>query len=342
MIYSVVTTRIPFYVRWIILCMVLLLGSTHIGLAELTMIPLSIKVDSKTGYRIRLTNGDILSGVITDKDTDRATDDTPERQYIKLKTGVGLLKIYADEIAEILTTDEVYRHSHRVFFMPTAESIGNNHFIGSWELVMLYAGAGIGDRVSVTAGRTFIPTLSSEEQFSLINAKVQLYTTPPSDAPVRTKVNVGGTTVYETETDFTGRISLAAGAQWTALQQARISTLYAVGTYTQGRSSISALLFYKGAGSETIFLNGRQLGNTVFQYPTGSMGVALGVDVRFPERQDIHFIGELWNTDISRPVGTGLMVGLRLTNSTLSADFGIATTTNLDVLPMVNFVWTPF
>lgn len=328
--------------RGCILCVALFCGSWLTLSAELTAIPTFVKSDAKTAYRVRLTNGDMLSGVVTDKDTDRATADEPERQYLKLKTSVGLLKIYADEIAEITHQDDAYRHGHRIFFMPTAESIGNNHFVGSWELVMLYAGAGIGDIVSVTAGRTIIPTLSSSEQFSLINTKVKLYSTPPSDAPVRTKVNVGGATVYETETDVTGRISLSAGAQWTALQQARMSTLYAVGTYTQGRASISALLFYKGGGDETIFLSGRQLGNTSFQYPTGAMGVGFGVDVQFPERNDIHFIGELWNADISRPVGTALMIGLRLTNSTLSADFGIATTTNFDILPMVNFVWTPF
>lgn len=310
--------------------------------AELTTLPASLKIDAKTVYRIRLTNGDMITGVITDKDTDRAIADEPERTYIKFKTDVGLLKIYADEISDIILKDASYRHNHRLFFMPTAESIGNNHFLGSWELLMLYGGAGIGDILSITAGRTIIPTLSSQEQFSLINAKVLLYATPPSDVPVRTKLNIGGTTVYESETDETGRIALAGGVQWTALQQARISTVYTVGTYTQGRSALSALLFYKAGGDETIFLSGRQLGSTLFRYPSGAFGVGLGLDVRFPERNDIHFIGELWNADISRPVGTAVILGIRLTNSTLSADFGIATTTNLDILPVVNFVWTPF
>ncbi|MBK9246539.1 MAG: hypothetical protein IPM69_00115 [Ignavibacteria bacterium] len=114
---------------------------------------------------MRLKTGDILTGYIVEL----VTDET-EGAGIKIKTAIGIATIYAKQIADLRLQEEANRHSHRLYIMPTAEPIGSNHFIGNYEGVFLYAGAGW-KFLSVTAGRTFVPTVPSSEQFSVMTAK---------------------------------------------------------------------------------------------------------------------------------------------------------------------------
>ena len=97
-----------------------------------------------------------------------------EGEGIKFSTEIGTATIYEDQILEIKKVKNYYRQDHRIYLLPTANPIGNNHFIGNFELLMFYAGAGISDIVSITAGRTFMPSIRSDQQLSVANAKVTL------------------------------------------------------------------------------------------------------------------------------------------------------------------------
>jgi hypothetical protein len=291
------------------------------------LIPLSsVVADGKTEYAVRLTNGDIITGTVAKIVTLTKSSKEAEDGII-VQTRMGDLTIYASEIAEITPRAKLYRHAHRIYIMPTAEPIGQNHFIGSWELVMLYGGVGIGNIVSITAGRSFVPTLAAEEQVSLINAKA---------------------TVYSVDLDDSGnRGTFAVGANLTFAQaitgiSSQIWNIYGAATFSGARTSITALAFTKIGEPSVYPIRARDLLNTAFRYDAGSIGVGVGLDSRLTERNDLHVIGELWNPNVTRLSNTAVLLGLRLCNTSVAMDFGLAVFTQPLVVPFVSFAWTPF
>src|ERR1700754_4350576 len=78
-----------------------------------------IRPDPEMRYYLRLTGGDILTGVIVD-----VFEDQDKGEAIKFKTSIGTATIYASQIEELSPVEEAYPHSHRVFLMPSAEPIG--------------------------------------------------------------------------------------------------------------------------------------------------------------------------------------------------------------------------
>jgi hypothetical protein len=50
----------------------------------------------------------------------------------------------------------------------------------------------------------------------------------------------------------------------------------------------------------------------------------------------------LWNSDITKPSNSGILLGFRIGNSNVSADFGLAIFTTPYFIPFTSFVWTPF
>jgi hypothetical protein len=270
-------------------------------------------------YYLRLINGDVLSGVLVD-----VFDDEEHGEAVKLKTAIGTATIYAEQIAELTPMDEVYPHAHRIFIMPTADPIGNNHFVGLYELFFLYGGVGIADIVSITAGRTIVPLIPSSDQISTVNIKATLYREDNKTMP--------------------GHISFALGANLAWLNAPnQLLNMYGVATFTGARARISGVLFYKATGEDVITLNGGTIGSTLLNYERGSVGIGVGLDTKLTDgRYDIHVIGELWNHNIARPTNTAVMLGFRLWNTTFSADFGLTFFTAPAVVPVANFVWTPF
>jgi hypothetical protein len=56
---------------------------------------------------------------------------------------------------------------------------------------------------------------------------------------------------------------------------------------------------------------------------------------------DVHVICELWNPDIAKPMNSGALLGLRIANTHVAADFGLSVWTAPAIAPFVSFVWTP-
>ena len=266
---------------------------------------------------IRLTNGDILKCQILDLGFEKG-----QLTSISVQTKIGKTKIYLSEIIEILPWSSYNRNSHRIFLLPTAEPIENNHFIGNVELLMLYGGFGISKYFSFTAGQSIVPAIRSDQQITLLNAKA---------------------TVYQEYWDsMYGHISLALGGNMVMVNSYnKISHIYGAVSFTTEKSIFTASLYSKIGDKDFYEVN---LGNNLYTFPfeNGSFGIALGIDSRFSTTNDTHFIGELWNSDITKPSNSGILLGFRIGNSNVSADFGLAIFTTPYFIPFTSFVWTPF
>ena len=142
-------------------------------------------------YIVRLTNGDIISG-----EYDSFISDPEDGDAIKLRTDIGTALIYSDQIVEINIEEDYYRHKHRVFVLPTAEPISNDHFIGDFELLFLYCGIGIGDWVSITAGRSVLPSIPAKHQISDINLKTTLMNSYFGDANRKISLALGANIAF--------------------------------------------------------------------------------------------------------------------------------------------------
>jgi hypothetical protein len=307
-------------VVWCVALCVVLCFSSRVLHAQLISLS-TVNPDGQTVYVIRLTNGDMLTGtvrkIITLTKSNREAEDG-----IILQTQMGDLTIYASEIAEITMRSRLYRHAHRIYIMPTAEPIGTNHFVGVWQLLLLYGGAGIGN-ISLTAGRSWIPTVPAEEQLTLVNGKVTVYNDVIDGSGNRAAFALGGNLAF-------------------ANAQNLIGNIYGVATFTSSRSSITGLVFTKVNDQSLYTVRARDFLNATLRYAPGAVGIGVGVDTKFSERHDVHFIGELWNPDLTRLANTGFVLGLRLCNTSLSMDVGLALVPQPFLLPFVSFAWTPF
>ena len=268
-------------------------------------------------YIFRLKNGDVITGMVNNE-----VEVDNYGKGISLETQLGEAVIFYDQIEEYKLEEENYRHAHRVYFMPTAEPIGDDHFIGNFELLFLYGGFGIMDKISVTAGRSIIPTIASEEQISELNVKFSV--------------------LEEKWENFDGKLDFAVGGNLAFLNSDnRLIHAYTVATFQKRRSRFSASVFYK-LGSEDFYQPNFRDNIFDVNYNDGAVGLALGLDTKFTHWHDIHFIGELWNANIAKPQDTGVLLGFRLANTKFSADFGLAFFTSPFVAPFFSFVWTPF
>lgn len=270
---------------------------------------------------IRLSNGDILTCEI--KDIDSKEDNL---LGLTVTTKIGKTTIYANEIIEIIPINKLNRQSHRIYFLPTAEPISKNHFIGNFELLFFYAGIGITDYFSITAGRSVIPGTPGEYQISLLNAKATVYKQYWESAP--------------------GHMSVAVGVNQAWLNSDnRLTHAYSSLSFTTEKSIYTGSVYAKLSGGDLYefkLSNGINLDNYPFVYEDGAFGIALGLDTKFSTMKDVHVIAELWNSNISQPTNTGVLLGVRIGNSKVSADFGLAFFTSPYLLPFTSFTWTPF
>ena len=266
---------------------------------------------------IRLINGDIITGEIIEFVSSEAKGDG-----IRFRTLLGTTLIYESEIASVRAFEDYNRHSHRSFLMPTALPIGDNHFVGCYELLFLYGGFGIGDVFSCTAGKSFAPGARWDQQLSELNAKF---------------------TVYQQKFDNQdGAIALAAGANLAFVNDNnRLIHAYAVGTYTGTVSHVSAAIFTK-LGSQDYAQIKFNHESIDMNYPDGAFGLAFGLDTKFARWNNLYFIGEIWNNDIDRASNTAILLGVRHASTRFSADFGLAFFTQPFAVPFISFVWTPF
>lgn len=268
-------------------------------------------------YVFKLKNGDLVTGLVNNE-----VEVKEFGKGVSVETQLGEAVIFYDQIEEYRLEEEQYRHAHRVYFMPTAVPIGDNHFVGNFELLFLYGGFGIMDKISVTAGRSIIPTIRSEEQITDLNIKF--------------------TIVEEEYEDFDGKLDVALGGNLAFVNNNnRFVHAYAVATFKKKRSRLSLALFSK-LGSEDIYRPSFKNNFFDINYANGAMGLAIGLDTKFTSWHDIHFIGEMWNANIAKPQDTGVLLGFRLANTKFGADFGLAFFTTPVVAPFFSFVWTPF
>lgn len=271
-------------------------------------------------YIVRLANGDLLTGKILEIIPKGA--DTPEEGII-LETMLGKLTIFVGEISEIRPRRSFYRHNHRAYIMPTAEPIGTDHFLGLWEFLFLYGGVGITDYVSVTAGRTIAPFVAFEEQATLVNVKI---------TPASFELDESGNRLF---TCIGGNFALANAVNpfWHA---------YAGATFKSSRTSITGHVFCKVNEPSVYRIRAGNFLDFSARYPGGTIGIGAALDTRLSDRHDLHFIGELWNANVLQPSATAVLCGLRISNSAVSMDAGLAFFTQPFVFPFVSFAWTPF
>jgi hypothetical protein len=276
-----------------------------------------ITPDKNTQYIIRLNNGDIVSGYIIEM-----VNDPAEGEGIKVQTVIGNAIIFANQIVDIDAKDDNYRHSHSVYLLPTAMPVGNNYFVGIYELLFLYAGGGIGDWLSITAGHSFLPAISSTQQISTIDVKFSLVSLQFEDVARKLTLALGGNMAFVNNNN-------------------RFVHLYGVGTVELSRTMLTTVVFVK-TGSQDIYnlYFGNNLVNLI--YEDGSFGIGLGLDTKIIERHDLHLIGELWNSNVAKPSNTAILLGFRICNTSFSADFGLSFFTIPYAAPFVSFKWTPF
>ena len=270
-------------------------------------------------YIIRLTNGDMLSGPIVETSSDAGG------AFVRIGASIGRAKIYAKEIDWIGTRDDQYRHRHRGFIMPTAQPIRGDHFISLVEGVLPYFGVGISEYVSITGGRSLIPAIPWQDQVSVLNAK---FTIAKSENGLVDEgfqyYAVGVNAGWLNDVNFMGHI-------------------YGVATWTGKRTQASTMFFAKVAGKDAPIISaGTIISPFGFAYTNGTIGAALSLDTRFPEFHDLHFVGELWAQDLTKPANTMLYTGLRTANTVIAMDFGLALVPGPMVFPLVAFAWTPW
>jgi hypothetical protein len=288
------------------------------GIEEL---PKDLKFSNQE-YVIRLYNGDVFKAIILQE-----IEDKVDGKGIKVESMLGVINIYLDEIDEIRKAEKYNRHLHRHFVMPTAEPIGDDYFIGLWELAFAYAGFGITDYFSVTLGRSFVPYIGYDNQLSVVNLK-------------GTFIN---RKFYDPEGKEKGAFILGGGANLSWINNDNpFRHYYAVATFKGKTSRLTTNLFYKNSGEDIYTLKFGQAGNYIVSYPDGKIGVGLGLEDQLWNWRGVNILLELWNTDFTKPSSTGVFLGFRLFNSKFSTDFGIAFFTEPFVAPFVNFVFTPF
>lgn len=258
-------------------------------------------------YRIQLRSGDAFRCNLIGY-----TDST-----LTVQTEFGSVTLRKALVARFIAIDGPYRRRPNHFLMPTASPNPTGGFVTDYELGFLYAGIGVADLVSLSAGATLVPTLAIGSQLLHLNLKVTV----------------------ERNTDF----ELALGGSYTFLtSDFPYLHLYAVGTFPIGTGRYSAMVFYRAKGLETanIRLQLFNLDTTeVAVHYEGSLGAALGFDAPAFGRDDITWVGEIWNNDLLKPQNTVSMLGIRLTNEHLSADFGLALFSAPLVVPVTSFTW---
>ena len=272
---------------------------------------------SEEKYIIRLENGDILTGYIEQLHND------PERgPGIRFDTKIGVTVIYDEEILEISKYYESYRHAHRIFVMPTAQPIKDNHFIGNFELGFFYLGFGISDYLSITMGRSIIPGIPSYHQISIFNVKGSVFQMDWAETPGGMNLAVGTNLAYINHNN-------------------QILNFYGAATFHNDRTRVTATIFNK-QGPRSAYEIRFHDNLYPMNYENGAFGIGLGIDTKFPKWHSIHFIGEFVTPNIIKPTNAGVTMGIRHASTEFSADFGIAFFTQPFLVPFVSFVWTPF
>lgn len=282
----------------------------------------SIQLGKDQFYRMRLINGDILTGRYKEKGDNTIREDSAIIESIVMKTMMGDITLYSDEILHIAMIDDSYRHSSSLYVMPTADAINGNAYCSLTQLAFVQGGFGY-ENFSFNGGITLIPGMSFEEQGKHLNVKY---------------------TFYEEKQDIVpGHYTLAGGYSLIYANTANLlQHAYFVGSFHMPRTTLTTSLFFK-TGSEDVYdASAGRWGSGIIRFSNGSLGFGLGFDISLTARHDTKVLAELWCADIMRPRNSAGFLGLRLCNDRYSMDAGLAMFTAPAIIPAVKIQWLPF
>jgi hypothetical protein len=270
-----------------------------------------------TKYIIRLIGGDIIKGYVDDFNFKEG-----KVNEIVFTSQLGKGPIKVSKIKSIEVYEDYYKHNHRAYIMPTAYPISSNHYVGSFMLAVLYGGVGIYDYVSISGGRSLVPGVFEGQQFSNINIKATPYQTEWTDRPGGMAVGLGFNSAWVNDVNNFQHFFLNA-------------------SFKGERTIFTGMAFYKSGNRDLYTLSFRDQIQPV-TFADGNFGLGVALDTKLSNWESVHFIGEIWNGNITEPSNTGILAGLRLFNGQFSADFGILIFTEPIAAPFASFVWTPF
>jgi hypothetical protein len=274
-------------------------------------------------YRIRLMNGDVLTGQYKEKGENANREDSVSIESIIFITVFGEFTLYSDEIIRLQSLKHAYRQQSSLYFMPTADPIMDDGYVSLTQLVFPQIGFGY-ENLSINGGFTVLPEMSFSEQGKHLNVKYTFYNEEQEDIP--------------------GHYSLAGGYSLVYVNSANlIQHAYVVGSFHMPRTTLTTALFFK-TGSENIYRAsaGNWGSGGIINFNDGALGFGLGFDIRLFSRHDTRVLAELWCADIMRPRNSAGFIGLRLNNDRYSMDAGLAMFTAPAIVPAVRFQWLPF
>lgn len=258
-------------------------------------------------YIVLMKSGDSFRGNLV-----AHTDTT-----VTVRTEFGRVTIAKDLVEKFIPLDGPYRRRSQHFLMPTASPNGPGGFVSNYELGFYYGGFGIANGATITLGATLIPGVPLRHQLYHAGAK---FTIDRND-------------------DF--EVALGATYTWITTENP-YGHVYAVMTMPAGTGRYSIMALYRATGEDFATIAVAPFGGdtlkTSMHYPA-TLGAAFGFDGPAFGRDDMMWFGELWNNDVSKPQNTVTLVGIRLMNENLSADFGIALFTAPFVAPVISFMW---
>ncbi|GAB5466251.1 MAG: hypothetical protein Kapaf2KO_16870 [Candidatus Kapaibacteriales bacterium] len=271
--------------------------------------------DPEIKYNFRLADGGLLIGSI-----DSFIGDDKLGEGIIVNTLVGKVAIYHNNLIDAYMVEDANRHGHRAYIMPTAKPIGDDHFIGNWQVGLIHGGFGIYDIASISGGVTLLPGTGFQAYF--INGKF--------------------TVAQDEFDDKIGGYAIALGGVYSSVFHAKLAFAYANASFYGERTTLTGMFFGRVNAApdvETIKLYDRAF--PIF-LPQGAMGLGFSMDTKFSRWSNTRFVGELWAPDLTNPLNAAAMGGLRLDNNKVAYDFGVAVLLVPAIVPYFSFSWTPF
>lgn len=274
-----------------------------------------LNIDRNSEVLVRLTNGDLVSGVF-----DYVVEDE-QGTAIVLQTVLGETLIYVQQIAEIRSLHATYSFPHTLFVMPTALPIGSNHTASIVEIAVLRGSIGVTDYANVHVARSLIPAVESDQQIS--NLSLLINPSPSSPGIVQSHFSLGLNIAWVQDNN-------------------RTLTAVIAGTFENESSLVTGILGYTIEGIENRPVVFGTLSDPFnVNHPTGAVTLGIGVDSQISGFHNLRFMSELWFADVLQPTRTMLMGGLRYHTTNFAFDAGLALFPAPAVIPVLNISYSP-
>jgi hypothetical protein len=256
-------------------------------------------------YTIRLSDGSVLYGRVTEQTADALTVETQSGATVRLRRDqiVSIARLQGRVVNGEVWGDDP--HATRLFFGPTARAIprGEGYF-GVYELFFPFVSYGVTDRFTISGGTPVVPEAIG--QVFYLAPKYEVLRTPTASAAV------GVLALFATGQEEFGSVGL----------------LYGVGTFGSPDRALTV-----GATVPFVAADGE---NEVGDQPV----FMVGGEARMSRRTK--FITE--NYFMPGESGGLISGGVRFFGERLSADFGLGAGfgdgDNVCCLPLLNFVYS--